>query len=75
MSAAAVDWIEAEEQIERKLSSKANGATANTPVVPTVSVKSTKTKKRKGESAEEIYKAEIGDLETRRYKKGKKFKS
>ncbi|MCJ1272686.1 killer toxin resistant protein [Puttea exsequens] len=57
-------WEEAEKQVQR---SQAKGGMKDV----TVSVKSSKSdKKRKGESAEEVYKDEIGDKEAKRLKKG-----
>ena len=67
----AAGWDEAEKQIKR---AQAKGGDKGL----TVSVKSASKsdKKRKGESAEEIYKEEIGDKEAKRLKKGmKKVKS
>ena len=67
----AAGWDEAEKQIKRA-QAKSGGDKELT-----VSVKSSKPdKKRKGESAEEIYREEIGDKEAKRLKKGmKKVKS
>ena len=67
----AAGWDEAEKQIQR---AQAKGSDKGL----TVSVKSSSKsdKKRKGESAEEIYREEIGDKEAKRLKKGmKKVKS
>ena len=67
----AAEWDEAEKQIKR---AQAKGGDKGL----TVSVKSSSKsdKKRKGESAEDIYKEEIGDKEAKRLKKGmKKVKS
>ena len=67
----AAGWDEAEKQIQR---AQAKGSDQGI----TVSVKSSSKsdKKRKGESAEEIYREEIGDKEAKRLKKGmKKVKS
>lgn len=62
----AAGWDEAEKQIKR---AHAKGGDKGL----TVSVKSSKSdKKRKGESAEEIYREEIGDKEAKRLKKGMK---
>ena len=64
IDAGGTNWEEAEKQIQRV---QAQDGAANV----TVSVKSTKPeKKRKGESAEDIYRTEIGDKETKRLKKG-----
>ncbi len=58
-------WEEAEEQVKR---AQARGSGAREV---TVSVKSErKEKKRKGETAEEVYREEIGDKEAKRLKKG-----
>ena len=58
------DWDEAEKQIQR---AQAKGGAKDM----TVSVKSLKPeKKRKGESAEDVYREEIGDKEAKRLKKG-----
>ena len=57
-------WDEAEKQVKR---AHAKGRDKDV----TVSVKSSKSdKKRKGESAEDIYREEIGDKEAKRLKKG-----
>ena len=59
-------WEEAEKLVQR---AHAKGGARNV----TVSVKSSKPeKKRKGESAEEVFKEEIGDNEAKRLKKGMK---
>jgi len=59
-------WEEAEKQVKR---AQAKGE----PRDLTVSVKSSKSdKKRKGESAEDVYREEIGDKEAKRLKKGMK---
>jgi hypothetical protein len=64
MSTSAPDWADAEAQVQRQLKKSAE------PNV-TVSVKSSKSGgKRKGESAEEIYHAEIGKKVAKRPKKG-----
>jgi len=55
-------WEEAEKQVQR---AQAKGGDA-----VTVSVKKKEGKKRKGESAEEIWKEEIGDKEAKRLRKG-----
>ena len=66
IEAGGTNWEEAEKQIQR---AQSKGGAADV----TVSVKSTKPeKKRKGESVEEIFKAEIGDKELKRLKKGMK---
>ena len=58
-------WEEAEKQVKR---AQARGGTKE---VTTVSVKSDrKDKKRKGETAEDVYREEIGDKEAKRLKKG-----
>lgn len=58
-------WEEAEKQVKRAQERGGKDVT--------VSVKSSKAdKKRKGESAEEIYREEIGDKEAKRLKKGMK---
>ena len=62
----AAGWDEAEKQIKRAQAKDGDKGL-------TVSVKSSKSdKKRKGESAEEIYREEIGDKEAKRLKKGMK---
>ena len=64
----AAGWDEAEKQIKR---AQAKGSAKDKEL--TVSVKSSSSKsdrKRKGESAEEIYREEIGDKEAKRLKRG-----
>ena len=64
----ATGWDEAEKQIKR---AQAKGSDKDKEL--TVSVKSSSSKsdrKRKGESAEEIYREEIGDKEAKRLKRG-----
>lgn len=57
-------WDEAEKQVKRAY-------VKGTAKVVTVSVKSSgKDKKRKGETAEDVYRKEIGDKEAKRLKKG-----
>ena len=57
-------WEEAEKQVQRAQSQGGN-------IDTTVSVKSSKPeKKRKGESAEDIYREEIGEKEAKKLKKG-----
>ncbi|KAK4691666.1 hypothetical protein P7C71_g5378, partial [Lecanoromycetidae sp. Uapishka_2] len=57
-------WEEAEKQVEK---AQAKGGAKDL----TVSVKTSRPdKKRKGESAEDVYREEIGDKETKRLKKG-----
>ncbi|KAM0799164.1 putative nucleolar ATPase Kre33 [Usnea florida] len=58
------NWEEAEKKVQR-----AQGKGAGKEEVITVSVKSEK-KRRKGESAEAVYREEIGDREAKRLKKG-----
>ncbi|MCJ1436134.1 killer toxin resistant protein [Xylographa pallens] len=70
------DWADAEKQVHRTLSSHTKSKTKNGASEPevTVSVKSSKSAngKRKGETAEEVWKEEIGDKEAKRLKKGMK---
>jgi N-acetyltransferase 10 len=64
------DWADAEKQVQRTLSKKNKGKED----AVTVSVKSSKppSAKRKTETAEQVYREEIGDKEAKRLKKGMK---
>ena len=67
------DWADAEKQVQRTLSSQPKAKSSDKlEASVTVSVKSSKpaSAKRKGETAEDIYNAEIGDKEAKRLKKG-----
>ena len=67
----APEWADAEKQVQRKFKSKSKGGDeANV----TVSVKNSTPadKKRKGETAEAVWKEEIGDKEAKRLKRGMK---
>ena len=70
------DWADAEKQVHRTLSSHTKLKAKNGVSEPevTVSVKSSKSAngKRKGETAEDVWKEEIGDKEAKRLKKGMK---
>ena len=72
-------WAEAEAQIQRHAQSKPESGSKSksesdgvaVEYIPTVSVKSTAVDgKRKGETAEQVYKEEIGNREAKRLKKG-----
>ncbi|MCJ1284998.1 killer toxin resistant protein [Xylographa opegraphella] len=70
------DWADAEKQVHRTLTSHTKSKAKNGASEPevTVSVKSSKpvSGKRKGETAEDVWKEEIGDKEAKRLKKGMK---
>ncbi|MCJ1478739.1 killer toxin resistant protein [Lambiella insularis] len=70
------DWSDAEKQVHRTLNShaKSKSRIGTTEPAVTVSVKSSKTgkSKRKGETAEDVWKEEIGEKEAKRLKKGMK---
>lgn len=60
----AAGWEDAEKQIQRAVQAK--GAKDGV----TVSVRSVKGKRKGGETAEEVYREEIGDREAKRLRKG-----
>lgn len=69
----APSWTEAEAQVQR-MTSKPNKST-NGDKALTVSVKNpnaSSSNKRKGDTAEDVYREEIGDKEAKRLKKGMK---
>lgn len=79
----AAEWEEAERRVQKVVKSGdkdggegggggggGGGGEGGKQEEITVSVKSSKQKKRQGESAEQVYKAEIGDREAKRLRKG-----